>query len=73
MSKAKIDTIGLIIEYESGELSDAGILKLFSSLIQSGQCWSLQGHYGRTAKALIDGGYISTTGKILREANDETV
>ena len=54
-----------IIAYECGDIDEAGILKLFSRLIMSGQAWTLQGHYGRTAKALIDAGYISEDGKYI--------
>lgn len=57
--------IDLMIRYESGEASDEETLELFSDLIKNGQAWTLQGHYGRTAKALIEGGYISREGKIL--------
>jgi len=62
----KEDIVGLIISYEGGELSDSDTLKLFSELIRTGQAWKLQGHYGRTASALIDSGFISKDGKILR-------
>ena len=61
------DVVGLIIEYESGLLSDKQILNLFACLIRSGTVWSLQGHYGRTASALIQDGWISQTGKILKK------
>lgn len=47
-----------IIAYECGELSDEGIIELFQDLVNTGLAWSLQGHYGRTAKALIEAGYI---------------
>ena len=55
----KYDVVGNIIAYESGELSDDETIELFQNLIDSGQAWSLQGHYGRTASALIDAGYCS--------------
>lgn len=46
-----------IMEYESGDMSDERMITFFQKLIDSGMAWSLQGHYGRTAQALIDGGY----------------
>ena len=61
-----MDRVDLIIAYESGELSDEKTLELFADLIKTGDCWSLQGHYGRAAKALIDSGLISKTGELLR-------
>jgi hypothetical protein len=50
----KNDIVSKILSYELGELDEEGILSLFQSLIDSGQAWSLQGTYGRTAAALID-------------------
>lgn len=55
-----------IIAYESGELSTKKTLQLFAALIKSGQAWNLQGSYGRFAASLIEGGYISRAGKILK-------
>jgi hypothetical protein len=60
-----------IISFESGELSSKGILELFSELIKTGQAWSLQGCYGRTAQALIDKGLIDTQGVINWELYQE--
>lgn len=59
-----LDITGLIIEYEQGDLDTNGTLTLFSELIRSGQCWTLQGHYGRTARCIIDSGLISPQGII---------
>lgn len=53
-----MDNTDKIIAYECGELDDEGIIELFQSLVNTGQAWSLQGHYGRTAQALIEAGYI---------------
>ena len=58
-----MNLIDKIIAYECGDIDEAGILQLFSELIKSGTAWTLQGHYGRTASALIDAGYISEDGK----------
>lgn len=51
--------IDQIIAYEQGELDDDQIITLFQDLIDSGLAWQLQGHYGRTASALIDAGYCT--------------
>lgn len=56
-----------IIDYEMGTLSTKDILELFSELVKTGQAWILQGHYGRTATVLIDAGYLSQKGDILKE------
>lgn len=55
---------GNIIAYESGELSEHAVLRLFAHLIKNRMCWSLQGRYGRTAYDLISAGIISNTGRI---------
>lgn len=61
-----LNTLDVIIQYESGELSTEDTLELFGHLIQTGQAWTLQGHYGRTAASLIEAGYIDKQGNILR-------
>jgi len=61
----------LIIAYETGELAPENTLKLFAELIKTGNAWILQETYGRVAQGLIDAGYISKTGEILRELEEE--
>ena len=56
--------INEIIAYESGELNDTKTLELFSELVKNGQAWTLQGHYGRNATALIEGGFLTREGEI---------
>lgn len=58
-----MDTVSLIIAYEQGELSDEETIELFQELVNNGMAWRLQGHYGRTAKILIDAGYITLPGE----------
>ena len=50
-----------IIAYECGELDTEGILELFQELVDDGSAWTLQGHYGRTAKSLIEAGLVILT------------
>ena len=64
----KIETmktqIDLIIAYEEGELSDFETVNLFADLVRTGLAWSLQGHYGRVAHALIEAGYLDHEGNV---------
>ena len=56
--KKQYDEVGAVIAYESGELNDDQTIELFQHLVDNGHAWSLQGSYGRTAKALIEAGYV---------------
>ena len=48
-----------IIAYEQGEMEQAEVVQFFQELIDSGLAWQLQGHYGRTARRLIEAGLCS--------------
>jgi len=56
-----------IIAYESGQLDNKQTLELFSEIIKGNILHTLQGCYERTAKALIDSGYLSDKGEILKD------
>lgn len=67
MTRTK-DFIDQMMDYESGALNDKETLEMFSFIIKSqGMAWSLQGHYGRTASALIEDGWLNSQGEILKE------
>jgi len=63
--------IDKIMAYEQDELDYQETLLLFSELLCSGLCWKLQGHYGRTARDLIEAGYLDARGAILKDIDDE--
>ena len=46
-------------------------IEAWAYLIKTGQCWGLQGWFGRTAQSLIEAGAISKTGTIDWEVVDE--
>lgn len=56
VANAKFDLVGFVIAYEGGELDEEEFVEGFQHLIDSGLAWTLQGHYGRTAAALIEAG-----------------
>jgi len=64
----KMPNVNQIIAYENGEMNDKDTLKFFSELTKSGQVWQLQGHYGRTAAALIEDGYMDRKGNLTPKA-----
>lgn len=53
-----------IMAYEQGDLSEEKTLEMFQELVNSGLAWQLQGHYGRTAAALIEAGLIQPASEV---------
>ena len=64
MSREKLNNVDLMMDFEDGEISRENFFKLFSHLIKTGQAWTLQGFYGRTAQQLIDYEFINEGGDI---------
>jgi hypothetical protein len=60
------DEVGAIIDYENGVLDEEQAIELFQHLVDNGHAWSMQGSYGRTAKALIDAKLVHTN-KVMRK------
>jgi hypothetical protein len=61
---APFDQVDFIIAFENGELSQRKIVEGFSHLVSSGIVWQLQGMYGRTARSLIESGYLTQAGAV---------
>jgi hypothetical protein len=62
-----MDSLDKIIAHEQGELSAPDTLDLFAHLITAGDAGTLQGHYGRTARDLIQFGWITPAGELTAE------
>jgi hypothetical protein len=62
--KTTYDAISVIEGFASFEPIEGEVLESWALLIKTGECWSLQGFYGRNAASLIDQGIISREGKI---------
>ena len=67
------DLLDKIIRWEDGTMQGPEVIDFFAELVETGKAWSLQGMYGRTAQRLIDIGYISRDGKVLKYPEDKKV
>jgi hypothetical protein len=56
MTRPSVDDI---MRYEDGEMEEDETVVFFQGLVDSGLAWQLQGHYGRTAAALIEAGKVT--------------
>lgn len=56
-----INQVNKIVAYEQGDMDEEETIEFFQELMDTGLIWSLQGHYGRTAQAMIDAGLIGET------------
>lgn len=57
--------IDTLMRYEAGDLCLGCTMTLFGDLIRTGQAWTLQGFYGRSAARLIELGRIDRDGTVL--------
>ena len=62
-----MDPLDTISAHEQGELSASDTLDLFSHLITAGDVGTLQGHHGRTARDVIQFGWITPSGELTAE------
>ncbi len=57
--KQPLDLTSDIIAYECSEMDEERATIFFQHLVDTGLAWSLQGSYGRTAKAMIEAGMVT--------------
>lgn len=48
-----------IIAFEEGNIAEDDLIELFQGLVNTGNAWTLQGFYGRTACQLIAEGLVN--------------
>jgi len=53
-----MDTVGQIMAYENGEMTEEEVIAFFQFLLDSGMIHSLQGSYHRMAEQLLNEGLI---------------
>ena len=54
-----MDIVDKIMAYEGGYMEEEKVIEFFQELLDTGMVHRLQGSYGRTATALIEGGLIN--------------
>jgi hypothetical protein len=59
------DSVGFIMDFESGQCTNEEIIEGFQHLIDTGLVWQLQGSYGRMAEALITKGLCHRKGAAM--------
>ena len=64
------DPLNDIMDYEGGEASVSQVFRLFSHLIETGKCWTLQGHYGRVATSMMQNGIFDASGKLTDKGQE---
>ena len=57
-----LSNMQVLFDYEEGKLDTIQSLLLFSELLKSGLVWQLEEHFQRTARDLIQGGYLNFDG-----------
>ena len=67
------DLVSRIMDYEMGGMEGPDVIRLFSDLVRTGQAWTLQGTYGRTAAMLIKNGALAENGDILIDLDSREV
>ena len=55
-AKKRFDVLAFVIDFEGGDISEERLIEGFQHLIDTGLAWTLQGHYGRMAMALLKQG-----------------
>ena len=65
------DSLSAIIAIEGDDCTPQEEVEAWAYLISTKKVWDLQGFYGRTARSLIDEGYIQEDGTINWDTFEE--
>lgn len=51
--------------FMAGQSTEAEIVEAIADGVRTGQVWRARGYYRRLAQTLIDGGWVTDSGKVL--------
>ena len=63
--------VDYVIAFEEGDIDAPTVFKFFSYILKHGMINQFQGHYSRTARGLIEGGWLNEDGSYTEQTHQE--